>query len=164
MTRSHTAILAGATVLASMVFLIPVFAHDGHVKASGASFDPNAPKRVSQATASAIELKTAEVDFGEVEDVMRLTGIVQPRPGALVAISPMYPGVVRSIAVQPGDKVIKGMFVAEFASPEVAGLQFDLKRAESQVASLELEVPSLLRSAEIAEAVAQRAGPVSRQT
>ena len=161
MTRSHTAILAGATVLASMVFLIPVFAHDGHVKASGASFDPNAPKRVSQATASAIELKTAEVDFGEVEDVMRLTGIVQPRPGALVAISPMYPGVVRSIAVQPGDKVIKGMFVAEFASPEVAGLQFDLKRAESQVASLELEVPSLLRSAEIAEAVAQRLGSAS---
>ncbi|NDG64905.1 MAG: hypothetical protein EBY29_15795, partial [Planctomycetes bacterium] len=161
MTRSHTAILAGVTILAIMGFFIPVFAHDGHVKASGASFDPNAPKKVSQATASAIELKTAEVDFGEVEDVMRLTGIVQPRPDALVAISPMYPGVVRSIAVQPGDKVTKGMFVAEFASPEVAGLQFDLKRAESQVASLELEVPSLLRSAEIAEAVAQRLGSAS---
>ncbi len=156
MTRLHTAILTGATFLASMVFFIPVFAHDDHVKASGASFDPNAPKRVSQATAIAIELKTAEVDFGEVEDVMRLTGIVQPRPDALVAISPMYPGVVRSIAVQPGDKVIKGMFVAEFASPEVASLQFELKRAESQVASLEIEVPLLIRGAEIAEAVAQR--------
>lgn len=45
MTRSHTAILAGVTILAIMGFFIPVFAHDGHVKASGASFDPNAPKK-----------------------------------------------------------------------------------------------------------------------
>jgi multidrug efflux pump subunit AcrA (membrane-fusion protein) len=48
------------------------------------------------------------------------------------------------------------MVVGEFESPEIASLQFNLKRAESQVASLEIEVPSLVRSAEIAQAVAQR--------
>jgi membrane fusion protein, heavy metal efflux system len=156
MTHSRVLTLMIAIVFVITLVFLPAHGHDGHVKSAGATFDPNSPKQVSQATASAIDLKTAEVDFGQVEDVLRLSGIVRALPDSLVAISPIYPGVIRSITVQPGDRVTKGMVVGEFESPEVASLQFDLKRAESQVASLEIEVPSLVRSAEIAQAVAQR--------
>ena len=156
MTHSRVLTLMIPIIFAITLVFVPAHGHDGHVKSAGSTFDPNSPKHVSQATASAIDLKTAEVDFGQVEDVLRLSGIVRALPDSLVAISPIYPGVIRSIAVQPGDRVTKGMVVGEFESPEVASLQFDLKRAESQVASLEIEVPSLVRSAEIAQAVAQR--------
>lgn len=170
MARSRAAVAAGALALASAAILIPVYAHEGHGKPTGATFDPNAPKKVSEATATAIGLATAEVDFGQVEDVVRLTGMVRARPDALFAVAPRYAGVVRSIAVQPGDRVSRGTPLAEVESPEIAKLLYDvkrleadterlaadLKRAESQVASLEIEAPALTQSAEIAEAEVQR--------
>jgi len=170
MARSSAAVVASALALATAAILIPVYSHEGHGKPTGATFDPNAPKMVSEATAVAIGLKTAEVDFGQVEDVVRLTGIVRVRPDALSAVSPKYAGVVRSISVQPGDRVTKGMVVAEIDSPEIARLMYDLTRleaenekmlaevtrAESQVASFEIEVPALSTSAELAEAEVQR--------
>ena len=170
MARSRATLAAGALALAIAAFLIPVYAHEGHNKPSGSTFDPNAPKRVSEATGMAIGLKTAEVDFGQVEDVVRLTGMVRSRPDATYTIAPTYAGVVRSIAVQPGDKVAKGMVVAELDIPELARLMYDLKRlesenekllsdvtrAESQIASLEIEAPALVNGAELAEAEVQR--------
>ncbi|MFZ2874620.1 MAG: efflux RND transporter periplasmic adaptor subunit [Phycisphaerales bacterium] len=170
MARSRAAVAVGALALASAAILIPVYAHEGHGKPTGATFDPNAPKKVSEATATAIGLATAEVDFGQVEDVVRLTGMVRARPDALFAVSPRYAGVVRSIAVQPGDRVSRGTPLAEVESPEIAKLLYDLKRleadterlsadlkrAESQVASLEIEVPALTQGADIADAEVQR--------
>ena len=170
MARSRAAVVTGAVALATAAILISVYAHEGHNKPAGATFDPNAPKKVSEATALAIGLKAAEVDFGQVEDVVRLTGMVRARPDAIAAVAPRYAGVVRTIAVQPGDRVTKGMVVAELDSPEIARLMYDLKRleaenekllaevkrAESQVASLEIEIPSLTTSAELAEAEVQR--------
>ncbi|MBN8599073.1 MAG: biotin/lipoyl-binding protein, partial [Planctomycetes bacterium] len=103
-----SAAVAGAAVVISIAFLPSVFAHEGHGKPTGATFDPNAPKKVSEATASAIGLQTAEVDFGNVEDVVRLTGVVAARPDSHFAIAPAFPGVVRSVKVQPGDTVHKG--------------------------------------------------------
>lgn len=170
MARSRAAVVVGALALATAAILIPVYAHEGHGKPTGATFDPNAPKKVSEATAAAIALATAEVDFGQVEDVVRLTGMVRARPDALFAVAPRYAGVVRSIAVQPGDRVSSGTPLAEVESPEIAKLLYDLKRleadterlsadlkrAESQVASLEIEVPALTQGADIADAEVQR--------
>jgi len=170
MACSRVAIAAGALALAAVAILIPVYAHEGHNKSAGSTFDPNAPKKISKATAMAIDLRSAEVDFGQVEEVVRLTGIVRARPDSIFAIAPTYAGVVRSVAVQPGDRVTKGMVLAEIDSPEVARLLYDLKRlesenerllsdvtrAESQVASLEIEVPALIKSAELAEGEVQR--------
>lgn len=118
----------------------------------------------------AIGLTTAEVDFGQVEDVVRLSGIVRSQPDATFTIAPTYAGVVRSIALQPGDRVTKGMVVAELDIPEVARLMYDLKRmesehekllsdvtrAESQIASLEIETPALVMGAELAAAEVER--------
>lgn len=170
MARTHAAVAFGALALTAAVLLIPALAHEGHGRPSGSTFDPNAPKKVSAATAMAIGLTTAEVDFGQVEDVVRLTGMVQARPDSLVAISPKYAGVVRSIQVQPGDVVTKGTVLAEVDSPEIARLMYDLKRleaenekllsevtrAESQVTSLEIEVPAFAKSADLLEAEIQR--------
>lgn len=170
MARTRAAVVTGALALATVAILIPVYAHEGHGKTIGATFDPNAPKKVSEATATAISLKTAEVDFGQVEDVVRLTGMVRARPDSLFAVAPKYAGVIRSVAVQPGDHVTKGTVLAEIDSPEIARLMYDLKRleaenerllsdvkrSESMVASLEIELSSLIKSAELAEAEVER--------
>jgi multidrug efflux pump subunit AcrA (membrane-fusion protein) len=170
MARSRAAVVIGALALITAAVLIPAYAHEGHGKSTGATFDPNAPKRVSEATANAIGLKTAEVDFGQVEDVVRLTGMVRARPDSVAAVAPKYAGVVRTITVQPGDVVTKGQTVAEIDSPEIARLMYDIKRleaeneklladvtrAQSQVASLEIEVPALTKGADLAESEVQR--------
>ncbi|MBY0307759.1 MAG: efflux RND transporter periplasmic adaptor subunit [Phycisphaerales bacterium] len=166
--RSAVAVGAVATLAAAV--LIPALAHEGHGTTAGSTFDPNAPKKVSGATALAIGLKTAEVDFGQIEDVVRLTGVVRPMPDRIFATAPRYAGIIRSIAVQPGDVVVRGAALAEVESPEVAKSLFEVrrleseyerllsegKRAESLVASLEIEGPAAVRSAELAEAEVER--------
>lgn len=170
MTRSHAILATCALALATAAILVPAFAHEGHNKPAGSTFDPNAPKRVSEATAIAIGLKTAEVDFGQVEDVVRLTGMVASKPNATYTIAPAYAGVVRSVAVQPGDQVTQGMVVAELDIPELARLSYevnrlesenekllsDVTRAEAQVASIQIETPALVNAADIANAEVQR--------
>lgn len=170
MVRSRAALGAGALALATAAILIPVYAHEGHGKPTGATFDPSAPKKVTEATALAIGLKTAEVDFGNVEDVVRLTGMVRAQPGALAGVSATYAGVVRVIAVQPGDRVRRGDPVAEVESLELARALFEVRRLESeaerlsaeqkrataQIASLEIEAPASEQSAALAEAEVNR--------
>lgn len=170
MVRSRAALGAGALALATAAILIPVYAHEGHGKPTGATFDPNAPKKVAEATAFAIGLKTAEVDFGIVEDVVRLTGMVRAQPGSLASVSATYAGVVRTIAVQPGDRVRQHDLIAEIESPELARAVFEVRRLESeaerlsaeqkragaQIASLEIEAPGSEQSAALAEAEVDR--------
>lgn len=165
MARSRAAVATGALALATAAILIPVYAHEGHDKPTGATFDPNSPKKVTEATALAIGLRTAEVDFGHVEDVVRLTGMVRAEPGSLAAVSSTYAGVVRSIGVQPGDRVLAGDLIAEIESPEVARALFEVRRLESeaerlgaegqrataQIASLEIEAPATEQGAALAE-------------
>ncbi|MFA6043892.1 MAG: efflux RND transporter periplasmic adaptor subunit [Phycisphaerales bacterium] len=166
--RTATAFCAIAVVTAAV--LIPAFAHEGHGKTESASWDPNAPKKVSPETALAIGLKTAEVDFGQVEEVMKLTGSVRARPDRLVAVSPRTAGIVRAISVQPGDSVKKGDALAEIESQELAKniyelrrleadyerLLSDVKKSESLVQSLEIEVPATSAAAALAETEAAR--------
>lgn len=169
MTR-RTAVAAGAGAVAVAAVLIPAFAHPNHGQTATMSFDPNAPKTVSPETALAIGLETAEVDFGQVEEVMHLTGTARARPDRLLGVSPRAAGIVRSVAVQPGDTVKQGDLLAEVESPELAknayelsrleadyaGLLADVARAESQVRSLEIEVPAASAAADLAEAEAAR--------
>lgn len=166
----HSAVAVCAIAVISIALLPSVFAHEGHGKPAGVTFDPNAPKKVSEATAAAIDLKTAEVDFGRIEEIVRLTGIVAARPDSLFAFSPSYAGVVRAITVQPGDQVRTGDVLAEIESPEVAKATYDIqrleseierllaeaKRAESQVLAAEIEAPAAARGAEIVEAEVER--------
>ena len=166
----YSAVAACAVAVVAIALLPSVFAHEGHGKPAGATFDPNAPKRVSEATAAAIDLRTAEVDFGRVEDIVRLTGMAEARPDSIFAVAPSYAGVVRAIGVQPGDQVGKGDVLADIESPEVAKAIYDVQRleseierllaeatrAETQVAVAEIEAPAAAQSAEIAESEVER--------
>lgn len=172
MVRQRSRLVLAALALAGAVALIPVFAHEGHGKTQTLSFDPNAPKLVSPATAEAIGLATGEVDFGAVEDVVRLTGVVEPMPDRRRAVAPVYAGIVRSIGVQPGDVVRAGDVVAELDSTEVARARYELERlvaereailaevtkAEAGVASLRVQAPALAKEAQMAQAEADRLG------
>lgn len=161
---------AGALALSCLAFLHPAYAHDGHVKAAGATFDPNAPKRVSAATAAAIDLQTAEVDFGRVEQIVSLTGVVAAKPNSVAAIASAFRGVVRSVHAQPGDAVRKGDTLVELDAPEVSKSVYELQRlevdverllaeaarAELQAAAAEIEGPAATQGAEIVEAEVER--------
>lgn len=170
MARVRAVYVAGVLALAGAAILIPAQAHEGHAKAVASTVDPNAPKKVSAATALAIGLKTTEVDFGQVEDVLRLTGVARPRPEQTRVISSPFAGITRSISVRLGDTVVPGMVLAEVESPELSKLAYELGRtgvehekllaevsgAQAEVASLEIEVRSLGEVAALTEAEVER--------
>jgi len=162
--------VAAIVALAGAVLLAPANAHDGHNKTETASFDPYAPKKVSPETAMAIGFTTAEVDFGEVEDILRLTGIVRPVPDRVHAVAPRFAGIIRSMQVQLGDTVRTGDMLAEIESPDLAKNLVELRRAEaafqkllaevkqseSDVLALEIAVPATGKNADLAEAESLR--------
>lgn len=138
--RTARAVTAVVTAVAALA--ITARAHEGHGKPAGSTFDPNAPKRVSDATAAAIGLQTAEIDFGHVEKVLSLTGTVRPLPDRVQAIAPRTAGVVRSVHVRAGDTVRAGDAIAEIDSPESLRITSELliarSRAEQANALLEI--------------------------
>ncbi len=130
--QSRTAFAVAAVVTVAAALALTALAHEGHNKPAAASADPNAPKRVSEATAAAIGLRTAEVDFGQVENVVRLTGLVRPLPDRVQAVAPRIAGVVRAIRVRAGDAVHEGDIIAEVDSPESLRLTSQLVIARSR--------------------------------
>jgi len=151
MARLRAALTVGALALALAAIISPAHAHEGHGASAGPTFDPNAPKRVSEATAAAIGLQTAEIDFGTVENVVRLTGIVRPLLDRVQAVAPRIAGVVRSIHFRVGDTVKAGDVIAEVDSPESLRLTSELVIAKSKAE----QSASLLETAREREALAQ---------
>lgn len=132
--------IAGALVLSgSAALIIPVRAHDGHAKSALPVSDPNAPKQVSAATARAIDLQTGEVDFGRVESIVRLTGVVQAKPDAEFVVASPLPGIVQSVRVVPGERVHKGDVLVVVESAELARLAFEQAAAAGDFERLQSE-------------------------
>lgn len=146
-TRRVAAAALGAAGLLALTSL----AHEGHVKTSAVSLDPNAPKRVSEATAEAIGLETTEVGRGRVERVVRLVGAARPLPDRLEAAAPRIDGIVRAIRVRMGDTVRAGDVVAELDSPESLRITSELAIALSRAE----QASSLLETAREREALAR---------
>lgn len=157
-----------------LVLFCPVIAqralaHEGHGKEVGA-FDLDAPRRVSPETAAHIGLETAEVDFGSVEEVLDLLGVVRAAPDRHWTISTRTAGKVLAVYVQIGDRVSMGDVLIELDSPELARniyevrkleveyqkLLLDLVRSEGRVEQLRVEVDNAAATAELAEAELQR--------
>ncbi len=149
--QSRTAFAVAAVVTVAAAWAFSALAHEGHNKPAAPSADPNALKRVSEATAAAIGLRTAEVDFGQVENVVRLTGLVRPLPDRVQAVAPRIAGVVRAIRVRAGDAVEVGDIVAEVDSPESLRLTSELVIARSRAE----QAASLLETAREREALAR---------
>lgn len=154
--------LAGITVA--------VYAHEGHGGKEVGAFDLDAPRQISPETAAHIGLKTAEVDFGEVEDVLPISGIVRAAPDRHWTVGTRTAGKVISVGVQVGDQVKKGDVLIEIDSPELAKnvyearklevefqkLALELIRGDGRVEQLHVEVENAEATAKLAEAELQR--------
>lgn len=156
---SYVVLWAGATL-----------AHEGHGGKEVGAYDLDAPRRVSPETAAHIGLKTAEVDFGDVEEVLQLLGIVRHAPDRYWSITTRTAGKVLAVHVQLGDRVRKGDLLIDIDSPELARniyearkleveyqkLLLDVVRSKGRVQQLRVEVENTTAMAELAEAELSR--------
>ncbi len=133
------------------------FAHEGHGGKEVGPYDLDTPRQVSPETAAHIGLKTAEVDFGAVEDVLALTGMVRAVPDRHWTISTLTAGKVLAVHVQVGSVVRRGDLLVEIDSPELARLLLDVVRGEGRVEQLRVEAQNANETATLAEAELHRA-------
>lgn len=146
-------ILAAAAVagLAGAALLMPVFAHEGHDKVETAPFDLDSPRKVSPETAAIIGLQTTEVDFGSIDVVLRLTGVVKALPDRVQAVSAKVDGTVTSVTPRVGDIVHRGGAIAEIESPGYLKLLTEVARANARVEQLQVETAVTAEQASLAE-------------
>lgn len=131
-------------------------AHEGHGDKEVGAYDLNSPRQVSPETAAHIGLKIAEVDFGAVEDVLALTGMVRAAPDRHWTISTLTAGKVLAVHVQVGSVVRRGDLLVEIDSPELARLMLDVVRGEGRVQQLRVEAQNTDETATLAEAELRR--------
>lgn len=145
-------------------------AHEGHGGKEVGAFDLDSPRQVSPETAAHIGLKTAEIDFGPVQDTLALSGIVQAAPDRHWAISTRTAGKVLSVHKQVGDPVQRGDLLVEIDSPELAKnnyearkietdyqkLLLDVVRTEGRLSQLQVEAENAEESAKLVETELQR--------
>ncbi len=149
----------------------PVWGHEGHGGAEIGAYDLDTPRQVTPETAVHIGLQTAEVDFGAVEDVLQLFGIVRAAPDRHWTISPRTSGKIMEVHVQVGDRVRVGDVLVTMDSPELARniyearkleveyrkLLVEVARGEGRVEQLGVEVENADQTAALTEAELQRA-------
>jgi len=145
-------------------------AHEGHGGKEVGAYDLDSPRQVSPETAAHIGLKTAEIDFGPVEDTLALSGVVQAAPDRHWAISTRTAGKVLAVHKQVGDPVQRGDLLVEIDSPELAKnnyearkietdyqkLLLDVVRTEGRLSQLQVEAENAEESAKLVEAELQR--------
>lgn len=147
--RTGIGVVALGLVLAAMW---PARAHEGHGSAPTTPvFGLDAPRSVSPQVARVIGLKTAEVDFGRVERVLRLTGTVEAVPDRVRAIAPRLSGVIADVKVRVGDAVKKGDVLVEIDSPELAQLYAQIAQAQSRTELLAMEAKAADALAKLSE-------------
>jgi len=170
MRASARCIACASSLLLLLACGVTVLAHEGHGGKEVGPYDLDAPRLVSPETAAHIGLKTAEVDFGAVEDVLTLNGIVRAAPDRHWAISTRTSGKVLAILVQIGDAIRRGQPLIELDSPELARniyearkieteyqrLLLDIVRSEGRAEQLSVEAANAEAMATLAEAEQQR--------
>ncbi len=167
MIRSQVLLSISLAVAVLIALTLPVFAHEGHGKGEVAPYDLDTPRKVSPETAAHIGLQTAEVDFGSVEEVLRLVGVVKPLPNSIAVLAPRIAGTVLKIPVQVGDTVQRGDLIAEIDSPELAQLIFEARKLDTEYFELLGEVAGAVSKVEAlsvqVEASAQHASIVKAE-
>ncbi|MBK8270642.1 MAG: efflux RND transporter periplasmic adaptor subunit [Planctomycetes bacterium] len=119
---------------------ILVSAHEGHGGKEIGPYDLDSPRSISPETAAHIGLKTAEIDFGPLEDTLTLNGIVQADPDRHWTIGTRTAGKILAVYKQTGDKVQRGELLAEIDSPELARNIYEARKLETEYQKLLVEV------------------------
>ncbi|MDE2563760.1 MAG: efflux RND transporter periplasmic adaptor subunit [Sphingomonadales bacterium] len=88
---------------------------------------------VSKEQETRLGLKWAAAQGVTEAAIATLPGTIAPPPNARVAVTPLYPGVIRRIYVAPGDAVRAGQPLALVASADVLSRGADLARAQAQL-------------------------------
>ena len=140
MTRTQVLISLPYVLLAIVLVSLPLFAHEGHSKGEVAPFDLDTPRKVSPETAAHIGLVTADVDFGIVEEVIRLTGVVRPMPDRVQSVATRIDGTVLKVVPQVGDVVEQGDLVAEIDSPQLSQYIYELRKLDIEYFELQGEL------------------------
>jgi len=140
MTRQQVFISFPYVLLAIVLVSLPLIAHEGHGKGEIAPFDLDTPRQVSRETAAHIGLQTAEVDFGTVEEIVRLTGVVRPVPDRVQSVASRIDGIVLKIVPQVGDAVEQGDLVAEIDSPQLSQYIYELRKLDIEYFELQGEL------------------------
>lgn len=143
MNRKQTALTlcaAGAMAALGAIIVVPALAHEGHGKGEVAPYDLDTPRTVSPQTAAHIGLETAEVDFGAVQEVVRLIGVVRPMPDRIQACSARVAGTITQITVQPGDRVRTGDLLVQIDSADLAQRVYEARQLDAQYLDLQAKV------------------------
>jgi len=113
-------------------------AHGGHEHAA----EPGgvAVCEVTQQIAKTIGLRTQEVNFGPLEEVVELLGSVEPVPELRHVVAARTAGQVLHLHVQVGDRVKTGDVLVEIDSPELARNIFEARRLETDYLKLLVEL------------------------
>jgi multidrug efflux pump subunit AcrA (membrane-fusion protein) len=144
---------------------VMVSAHDPHEAPGGAAMDPMAPRTPSDITARAIGLETAEVGFGRVEEVVRLTGIVRTAPERVQIVQSAVGGTLTRLDAALGQRVARGAVLGEVQSPDLARMVAEMHKAEideqhaaaevvtteANIAQLEAQIAAQEQQARLAE-------------
>ncbi len=115
------------------------WAHEGHGGNEIGPYDLDSPRIVSPETALHIGLQTAEIDFGAVEDVLLLSGIVRVAPDRHWTIATRTAGKILNVRVQVGDRVKQGDVLLEIDSPELARNVYEVRKLETEYQKLIVE-------------------------
>lgn len=132
--------LPPAAVVCGLIVASVVLAHEGHGGNEVGPYDLDTPRQVSPETAAHIGLTTVEVDFGSVEEVLALSGVVRAAPDRQWTIAPRTAGKVLTVSVQVGDVVRAGDVLVEIDSPELARNIYEVRKLESEYQKLLTDV------------------------
>ncbi len=137
--RSKLILGLGAVVLLAGG-LVPVLAHDPHEAPSSLPFNLDSPRHPSPLTAKYIGLETAEVDFGVVRRVVRLTGTVRALPERQYVVTSAVAGTLTKLDIKLGQRVIRGQPIGEVQSADLARLVNEMHKTEIEYEHSDAEV------------------------
>lgn len=90
----------------------------GHGEEAAAHAEEGARTTIAADTASRMGVTTATAGPQALREIVTLSGTVQADPARISRVRARYPGVIRQVAVQPGDNVARGALLAQVQSNE----------------------------------------------
>ncbi len=104
----------------------------------------NEHENPDEATLTADQIKTIGIELGVIEQKqltasLKTNGVLKVPNQNKAGINSVYSGVIRSLLVQPGNRVLRGQTIATIANPEFIQVQSDYLGINSRIVLAEQE-------------------------